>query len=76
MVKLERKIKLNKIVRNGSGAKLKYPWPSMKLNDSFIVKVSSAGILACANAYAVRHGKKWKFITRKVKTGIRIWRVK
>ena len=57
------------------GGPLKYPWPSMKVGDSFFcnskrqVVISRAAIL-----YGKRHNMK--FATRKEKDGVRVWRIK
>ena len=52
----------------------KYPWRIMGVNDSFLIKGAvSAG--ARVN-YANEAYKPKKFISKKVKNGVRVWRTK
>ncbi len=52
-----------------------YPFPNMKIGDSFIVPlVKGATAASAASWYGKRH--KMKFISRRFENGVRIWRVK
>lgn len=58
----------------------KYPWPQMKVNDSFFVENAKNSLITSAISWAKYHKKTWRFVTHsateKGKKGIRIWRVK
>ncbi|MCH8137233.1 MAG: hypothetical protein IIB77_14755 [Proteobacteria bacterium] len=70
-IKIEERIKMPS--RPGNR---KYPFPDMKIGDSFFVKLRamvSARTAACA--FAKRH-PEFRFSTGIVDGGLRIWRVK
>lgn len=54
----------------------KYPFAAMKPGDSFFVPGTKAETVAARNA-AANYGKRhnWRFTTRWLQLGIRIWRV-
>ena len=70
-----------KVGRKSKARKLKYPFPAMKVNDSFMVKCRGKEVAkvrsrlsASANYWGERHAKK--FACRQVKGGLRVWRRK
>ena len=72
--KIEKGVKPYKIVRNGSGRPLKYPWDKMKSGDSIpFGKKEAVSARMAAYAYGRRH--TITFISRKEKSGVRIWRL-
>jgi hypothetical protein len=52
----------------------KYPFPLMKVGDSFLTPTSNPNARNAAYMYGSRSGKK--FVARQTDAGIRIWRVK
>lgn len=51
-----------------------YPWEKMKVGDSFFIKMEQKSISGAATGYGSRH--HMRFVTRKEKSGTRIWRTK
>jgi hypothetical protein len=72
MIKIERDVPLPPPVRRGR--KPTWPFAEMEVGDSFVVPASrrEKARLAAAN-YAHRH-RGWKYATRDVPDGYRIWR--
>ena len=66
------------IPRSGMG-RPKYPWPDMKVGDSFFVPNRPDGsrpaVSSAASYQMGRSGKKATYSTRKEAGGVRIWRV-
>jgi hypothetical protein len=57
------------------GRRTKYPWTEMDIGDSFLVPDGTRKKLNTA-VYAASRALKWKFVSRDVPGGVRIWRVK
>lgn len=51
----------------------RYPWKEMDIGDSFFVADGNQKSIACA-AYQATARLGWRFITRTVDGGIRVWR--
>ena len=61
----------------GSGKKpMKYPWPNMKVGDSFDSGLTKGTPYQIGDSWALRHGKPWRFRNAKVNGTIRVWRIK
>jgi hypothetical protein len=57
-------------------ARGKYPWRSMGLNDSFLVRDPDISLKhMAALAYGAGRRLGWKFSARKTLDGIRVWRI-
>lgn len=75
--KIEKKIPIPSANKKGEYRGLMYPFLEMKVGDSFFVKGKIAQKLTSIACGVVRNrGLKMKFISRTVKNGARIWRVK
>lgn len=81
--KIEKNIPVPHVFNDVNGYKGLYPFPLMKIGDSFLVKCSHSkrvamqtAIIAAANWYKQRWDKKARYVTRSSSTGVRIWRVK
>lgn len=78
--RIEKGIKIPERDRTKSGAFSKYPFEKMKKGNSFFIKNCNLrqrnNLASSAKSFVTTHKLKWKFITRKVKKGIRIWRIK
>ena len=76
-MKIEKDIPIPKIRSNS-----KYPFDRMEVGDSFLVEMESyslskhSSISSCAISWAIRNNKDAKFSCRRVKNGIRLWRIK
>ena len=57
----------------GSGV-LIYPWPDMKVNDSFFAPDRKIANFSAPRLYGRKHNMKFK--CRTVDGGVRVWRVK
>ena len=60
----------------------KYPYGEMKKGDSFFVECTApeqknrqCNLLTNAKAWCTRNKKKFKFVSRFVEGGVRIWRI-
>lgn len=63
--------------QKNNGATLKYPWPTMAVEDSFFRSDTTSGKLGtAARNWAIRREPTWKFTARTVEGGVRIWRIK
>lgn len=52
----------------------KYPFFEMNVGDSFVVPTQqAAGVRRAAHYFSEREG--WRFITRTVPEGLRVWRI-
>lgn len=60
--------------QTGRGRSLKYPFPDMEIGDSILTETRSA--FHAASNWASRQKNGWKFISKKVEGGFRIWRTK
>jgi hypothetical protein len=77
---IESGVEMPEAKRNPTGAKGKYPFPDMKIGDSFLYSRATdrttqqyAG--SAARMWAKKRNNGWKFSTRKTEEGVRIWRV-
>lgn len=76
--KIERAIELPE----SEGRIRKYPYPDMKVGDSFIMfkKYNRANVQKASASYCnysrMYTGGEWKFTQRKTEEGIRVWRIK
>jgi hypothetical protein len=75
MFKIDQKVPLPQKKAGGGGAKRKYPWCEMNVNDSFFVPEGNFTSLRCSASAAGKTYKR-KFIARQIANGVRIWRVK
>ena len=58
-----------------NGRKRKYPFPSMKINQSiFLPGLEGEKLRNAANQYKTKH-KDWNYVMRQENGGIRLWRV-
>jgi hypothetical protein len=73
MFKIEKKIPVPSMTRNGTR---KYPFREMAPGDSFLVTSPPDFAVIRASAYAAGKSLGSRFITRKEKDGIRVWRAK
>lgn len=73
-MKIERGIPLTDSRGIGRSPKrpMKYPWPKMKVGDSFFADIEPDALRAAAYKYGKRHGLT--FIVRKDGEGARAWR--
>ena len=65
------------------GPPLKYPWDTLKVGESFLVKCAKSkrykkqhSLLTSARLWRKRNCKTRKFRTRMVENGVRVWRKK
>lgn len=70
--KIEKNVPIPPKNRNGVGPK--YPWPDMKVNDSFFAPDRKIQNFSAPRLYARKHNMKFK--CRTVDGGVRVWRVK
>lgn len=54
----------------------KYPFNEMQIGDSFLVKNKSMPVVSAAKSGFVKKNPNYQFTMRKVKDGIRVWRIK
>ena len=54
---------------------MKYPWPNMKVGDSFDSGLTKGTPYQIGDSWALRHGKPWRFRNAKVNGTIRVWRI-
>ncbi len=52
----------------------KYPWPQMKVGDSFLVNAPMPRMINASRAWGQRN--KARFVVRQLDNGVRVWRVK
>lgn len=83
MIKIDRNIPPPATYKNGKQVKTKYPFPFMKVGDSFLKKCKPSEtesvtklLITYCNNWRVRHNPSWRFTTKKESGGIRIWRTK
>ncbi len=69
MIKIDKNVPIPPIVR--PGRKPKYPFREMEVSDSFFV----AGKIANQIVQCATRCRPKKFVTRKEKNGVRVWRV-
>lgn len=76
-IKIDKNVPLPK----NATKKTKYPFGELKeVGESFLACTEStvkkqASIASCANAWAGRHERSWKFTARSTDEGIRVWRI-
>lgn len=63
-------------VKDGRGSPLKYPFPKMKVTDSFTVKSENYSALVAARKWALRNNPNWKFSGSLSEGELTVWRVK
>lgn len=62
--------------KHSNGRHIKYPFSTMHVGDSFFVPDGKqTSLTATARNWAVRHGGQYRFVTRQVPGGVRVWRV-
>jgi hypothetical protein len=75
--KIEKDIPISEAVR---GRRTKFPWQQMKVGDSVLLpkkyKRASAIYASIAANWARKNEPEWKFITRTVEKGVRVWRMR
>ena len=69
------KIEKNISIAEALTSRNKYPFPKMKVGDSFFVEdiMDKHVVRAAAYSYGKYHGKKFR--TRTVDGGVRVWRI-
>lgn len=76
VIQIDKNVKLdrNRFLRRS--LKHKYPFAQMDLGDSFFVELDEQGINVL-RVLAWRFSKEtgWKFVTKKVDGGVRVWRI-
>ncbi len=73
--KIDKKIPLPDHYKTGKVSK--YPFPEMKVGDSFFVPGKSTAVKAAAFNWSKRNKEgKWKFCSSARDGGMRIWRLK
>ena len=55
----------------------KYSWDQMKVGDSVLLngEVKVQAVFAAAQGFALKQNPRWKFSSRTMPDGIRLWRV-
>ena len=71
---IEKGIPLAKVASPSSPRASKYPWADMEVGDSFLVPGTSVSRLSPSVCSASRR-VGFKFKTRTVEGGVRVWRV-
>lgn len=56
--------------------KRKYPWEQMAVGDSFFIAGASVTPICNAANYASKRLGGWKFTSKTVDGGVRVWRIK
>ena len=78
MPKVENDVAVPDTLGRYGGMPLRYPWPEMKVTNSFLIKCGpdDTSKINAARSAAAGYGKKhnMKFTTRLVEGGLRIWR--
>lgn len=86
-IKIDKGIPIPARSRVSAGARRKYPWPDMKVGDSFWISAEGRNldqmqqlILTVAKMWALRNFKPWMFTTARERSaksvpGVRIWRI-
>lgn len=78
-MKIEKGIPIPESISRKSNAK--YPWPDMKVGDSFTVEwrnySTKYSVLRAGDSWSKRNKDgEWKFTARKEGCNVRIWRVR
>lgn len=83
MIKIDHDIPPPATYKNGKQIKTKYPFPFMKVGDSFLKKCKASEmpkvtklLIIYSQNWRTIHNPKWRFTTKKESNGIRIWRTK
>lgn len=81
--KIDHNIPLPSINRGAPPTPIKYPWPDLKIGDSFFVPQLDKTIMTIRGAinidlkkYSTQSGIKIKITTRAIDNGVRVWRLK
>jgi len=74
MIKVDKGIEMP----NTKGRKMKYPFDTMQVGDSFAYPdgLTKHGVLGAAKSWAKRNKKKHQFAVRTVNGKFRLWRTK
>ena len=74
VIQIDKNVQLNRFIKRS--LKHKYPFAEMELYDSFYVELDERGINVL-RVLAWRFSKQtgWKFVTKRVDKGVRVWRV-
>lgn len=62
-------------IKDGRGSPLKYPFPSMKVKDSFTVKSKNYSAYMAAKQWVDRNKLPWKFKCCLSGGNLTVWRV-
>ena len=73
VIQIEKNIPVNRFLRRSRNHK--YPFRELELGDSFFVALDEQGINVL-RVLAWRFAKEtgWKFVTKRVDGGVRVWR--
>lgn len=79
-VKIEKGIEMPRINSKNSY----YPYEKMEVGDSFYIEVKEgenmwnvqSRLLTSSKSFILKNNLQWKFTTRKMDKGFRIWRIK
>lgn len=73
-IQIEKNVKINRFIKRS--LKHKYPFAEMDLYDSFYVELDEREInVLRVLAWRFSKATGWKFVTKKVDKGVRVWRV-
>lgn len=82
-MKIDKNVPMPATYKNGKQIKTKYPFPFMEVGDSFLVKCKESEcpkttklLIVYSQNWRKLHNDKWRFTTKKVNGGIRVWRTK
>jgi hypothetical protein len=75
MIPIDKGVPIPRAKRGGPGKRPAiYPWMDMEIGDSFFAEGLTQAHLAAVGSYTERK-TGWKFTTRKVPGGTRVWRI-
>ena len=74
VIQIEKNIPVNKFLKRSRNHK--YPFRELELGDSFYVALSEQEInVLRVLAWRFAKATGWKFVTKRVDSGVRVWRV-
>ena len=73
--KIEKGVPVSKPQTGVKKGTTKYPFPEMEVGDSFFVNHSLERMCNAANKWKHATNSTFKFTTRKVAGGVRVWRI-